>query len=171
MKEIVRFCEKCGKPMTELFGSGRFCSRGCANSHQRSKESREKIRQIMKNSQAHKDAMEKYHKSDRWQKQREAQLRRWDDKPHYLNTIELDVTNKEMRKYREQHLVCEICGEIETCKIGFGDAKNRVRKLSRDHQPGTNHFRGLLCTRCNQSLGWYERFSSEVARYLERNIT
>ena len=26
-------CERCGKVMTEKFGSGRFCSRACANSH------------------------------------------------------------------------------------------------------------------------------------------
>lgn len=28
-------CEKCGKVMTEKFGSGRFCSRACANSHKK----------------------------------------------------------------------------------------------------------------------------------------
>ena len=33
-------CEKCGKVMTEFYGTGRFCSRACANSHQRSDESR-----------------------------------------------------------------------------------------------------------------------------------
>lgn len=35
-------CEKCGKIMTEKFGSGRFCSRSCANSKERSIESRYK---------------------------------------------------------------------------------------------------------------------------------
>ena len=36
-------CEKCGKVMTEYFGSGRFCSRKCANSRRHSKATREKI--------------------------------------------------------------------------------------------------------------------------------
>lgn len=31
-------CEKCGKIMTEYYGSGRFCSRACANSHKQSPE-------------------------------------------------------------------------------------------------------------------------------------
>lgn len=37
-------CEKCGKVMTEYFGSGRFCSRSCANSRQHSEESKNKIK-------------------------------------------------------------------------------------------------------------------------------
>ena len=36
-------CEKCGKLMTEKFGSGRFCSRACANSRERSDETKAKI--------------------------------------------------------------------------------------------------------------------------------
>ena len=36
-------CEKCGKIMTEKYGSGRFCSRACANSHKKSIESRLKL--------------------------------------------------------------------------------------------------------------------------------
>ena len=33
-------CQKCDKVMTEKWGSGRFCSRQCANSHSKSTESR-----------------------------------------------------------------------------------------------------------------------------------
>lgn len=36
-------CKKCGKIMTEKFGSGIFCSRSCANSHNHSQETRERI--------------------------------------------------------------------------------------------------------------------------------
>lgn len=36
-------CEHCGKIMTEKFGSGRFCSRACANSHKVSEETKQKI--------------------------------------------------------------------------------------------------------------------------------
>lgn len=35
-------CERCGKTMTEQFGSGRFCSRACANAHKHSDESKAK---------------------------------------------------------------------------------------------------------------------------------
>ena len=40
-------CERCGKIMTEKFGSGRFCSRFCANSRDHSDETRDKIRQAL----------------------------------------------------------------------------------------------------------------------------
>ena len=36
-------CEKCGKIMTEKFGSGRFCSRACANSHKHSETTKNNI--------------------------------------------------------------------------------------------------------------------------------
>ena len=36
-------CERCGKVMTEKYGSGRFCSKSCANSHKHSEETRESI--------------------------------------------------------------------------------------------------------------------------------
>lgn len=41
-------CERCGKIMTEKFGSGRFCSRSCSNSHDKTEESREKISKSIK---------------------------------------------------------------------------------------------------------------------------
>lgn len=41
-------CERCGKVMTEKFGSGRFCSRACANSRPHSNEEREKISTTLK---------------------------------------------------------------------------------------------------------------------------
>lgn len=41
-------CEKCGKVMTEKFGSGRFCSKVCANSHSKSDSSRIKVSQTLR---------------------------------------------------------------------------------------------------------------------------
>lgn len=41
-------CEKCGIIMTEKYGSGRFCSKKCANSHTRSPESRKKTSESLK---------------------------------------------------------------------------------------------------------------------------
>ena len=42
-------CERCGKVMTEYFGSGRFCSRACSNSHYLSQKTREKISKSLSN--------------------------------------------------------------------------------------------------------------------------
>jgi hypothetical protein len=41
-------CERCGKVMTERYGSGRFCSKSCANAREHSIESREKTSKTMK---------------------------------------------------------------------------------------------------------------------------
>lgn len=43
-------CEKCGKVMTEKFGSGRFCSRVCAHSRPQSEETKQKIGQSLAGS-------------------------------------------------------------------------------------------------------------------------
>lgn len=37
-------CERCGKLMTEKYGSGRFCSRACSNTRTHSEATKEKIR-------------------------------------------------------------------------------------------------------------------------------
>lgn len=46
-------CERCGKVMTEKFGSGRFCSRACANSKVHSEETKQKISKALKRSESH----------------------------------------------------------------------------------------------------------------------
>jgi hypothetical protein len=40
-------CEKCGAVMTSKFGSGRFCSRACANSRELTAKTRDKIKSSM----------------------------------------------------------------------------------------------------------------------------
>ena len=45
-------CERCGKILTEYYGSGRFCSQSCANSHpfNATEEFKNKIREYQKNN-------------------------------------------------------------------------------------------------------------------------
>lgn len=49
---IKYICEKCGKLVIEKFGSGRFCSRKCANSHIQTKEQNERRSIKLKNNPA-----------------------------------------------------------------------------------------------------------------------
>lgn len=63
-------CEKCGKIMIEKFGSGRFCSRSCANSKVRPDNVRKKISESVKKTyenidksifqKSHKECLMKY---------------------------------------------------------------------------------------------------------------
>ena len=56
----------------------------------------------------------------------------------------------------EQNGVCLICGGIN---------KNN-RRLTVDHNHVTGDVRGLLCTRCNSALGWYEKYKDNAIKYL-----
>lgn len=38
MSDILYYCEKCGKPVYEKFGSGRFCSKACSHSRVQTEE-------------------------------------------------------------------------------------------------------------------------------------
>ena len=42
-KSVDHYCERCGKLMSKKYGSGRFCSKFCANSKQHSNETKGKI--------------------------------------------------------------------------------------------------------------------------------
>ena len=44
------YCEKCGKLVTTNFGSGRFCSRSCANDRAHSEETKQKLSKSVKNN-------------------------------------------------------------------------------------------------------------------------
>ena len=45
-----RYCASCGKLLTEYFGTGKYCSRSCANKRIKTTEDKQKIKQGMKNS-------------------------------------------------------------------------------------------------------------------------
>ena len=56
-----------------------------------------------------------------------------------------------------QNGLCAICG------------KKPEKRLFVDHDPISGRVRGLLCVRCNTTLGWYEVMRSErILAYLER---
>lgn len=59
----MHVCERCGKIMTEKFGSGRFCSRACANSRLKTAAVKEKTSQATKKTKAptHEDFVKKYY--------------------------------------------------------------------------------------------------------------
>jgi hypothetical protein len=72
-------------------------------------------------------------------------------------------------KLIEQNGQCMICGE----KPPLGGVKSSAR-LHVDHDHDTGAVRDLLCTRCNQGLGYFRENADllrAAAGYLERHRT
>lgn len=78
------------------------------------------------------------------------------------------ITREEFLLMMERQMgVCAICKRPETVR----DQKGRIRDLAIDHNHKTGKVRGLLCFRCNTTLGLIESsdFISEAMNYLSRD--
>lgn len=152
-------CEFCGTLITHKYGSGRFCSEKCARSFATRKNRdviNHKISQTLKNKYASGEikiensssrgaagaAANHDKKMKRFVKSR--------------NGDTLNITYGQLEQYRQKHSVCEICG------------RRYNQELCTDHNHKTKKFRGLLCSQCNRSLGWYENNKELVEKYLAR---
>lgn len=99
-------CESCGKLVTKKFGSGRFCSQKCANSHILSKETKQKISNALKGRNLSDETKEK---------------------------ISISLINSEINK--RYKYICEKCNNIffkrdkikEGRKIHCNNCKRQVR--------------------------------------------
>lgn len=56
----------------------------------------------------------------------------------------------------------------ELCKICKKPVNNK--RLAVDHCHETGKVRGLLCSKCNAFLGWYEKYHEETKEYLDNPI-
>lgn len=148
------FCEYCGKLMTEPYGSGRFCSRSCACSRTFSTETKEKISNSVKQNY-----MSEKRKSF-LNKKNQDKL----NKNIKIDNIELNITNRELNEFRKKITHCPICG------ISLKELQNhKVKKFVIDHDHETGLFRGLICSTCNRALGWYEKNTDNIMKYLNKS--
>lgn len=58
---------------------------------------------------------------------------------------------------------CKICGR----KLKLETAAGAPRTPPLDHDHATGFIRGILCLRCNNRLGWYERYRSSIDDYVQ----
>jgi len=187
-------CERCGKVVedSDKFGSGRFCSRACANTRERTPEVKEKIRAGMTkvticncqfcgkqfNTLTAKASHERFCNQNPDRLNLPTNLKNTVHQAKLLRpvtiytrgtaeNIKLDITYGELEQYRQLHPVCEICGaSVE--EVTKWDSKYAAKNLCIDHDHNTNKFRGLLCQVCNRQLGWYEKNQEKIIEYLSR---
>jgi hypothetical protein len=86
---------------------------------------------------------------------REASRRWYEKNPGHTRNVKLlrlyGLTPEEYEALREaQGGVCAICKREETRTY-----KGRIRALAVDHDHETGEVRGLLCSDCNQGIGWF----------------
>lgn len=180
-------CERCGKVMIEKFGSGRFCSRSCANGKGKilSEQQKENIRKgVTKNEYCKCSFCNKEFYNLTASKVHEAYCKNNPDHVKAKNNTNhvrklnrlykitpqetLDVTYGFVEKYMIEHTRCEICGKTleETIK---NRGKYTPKKLCVDHDHINHKFRGTLCTLCNRQLGWYENNKESINKYLNKD--
>ena len=154
-------CEKCGKEHDGSIGSGRFCSRSCANSHIPTPEHREKTSKSLKG----KLFPEKIFKDkDKWrQSLTAAHRRRREQRATEVLTLPFsDLTYEEQKTkiFNEQNGICKLCSIPpiwNNKKLNFdcdhidGNSKNHIRENLR-----------MICPNCHSQTPTYKKNNSDI---------
>lgn len=159
-------CENCGKEHDGHFGSGRYCSRACANSRHHSTETKQKISEsIKKEIICYCQFCNKEFKNLTSLRSHERQCEENPNRIYVDNGLHekkllrnvklkngdvLDITYQELENYRSNHKFCEICGRTAQ------EASSKLREVKFSN----------LCvdhchTTCNKQLGWFENIKKK----------
>lgn len=87
----------------------------------------------------------------KWYQENKERVKEVHRRYHYRTKFKLTVEEYET-KLAQQNYVCAICKKPE---IVYEWRTGNVRKLSIDHCHHTGKIRGLLCTKCNHALGFF----------------
>lgn len=108
----------------------------------------------------HKEYAKKYRKE--YQKQHLSKVRTQQHKSNHkkiLKKLGLTLDNyNEM--FAKQSGCCAMCKKPQ---VKF------KKRFAIDHNHKTGKVRGLLCSACNSTLGWYENNKDKIINYLERD--
>lgn len=93
---------------------------------------------------------------------------------HYMEHRKKYLHIERERAYRKLYgigladydrMLLEQNGKCVICDAERGGRKGQFFSVDHDHDTG--EIRGLLCTRCNWCLGWYERRLAKIVSYLK----
>lgn len=108
-------------------------------------------------------------KSKKWQAENKSKVKEiWRRNAKHYRRHLYGLSEKDMAELlSDQDYGCAICGFPETVEYADGT----VKQLAVDHCHLTLNIRGLLCSRCNTGLGYFEDDQDRMLRailYLER---
>jgi hypothetical protein len=134
-------------------------------------------------TEAYKKRKRDWAKTESQKKKRREYMRLWREKnrdKHNKTAKESHHRNKykhvgEARRYHllsKYNMTEEQYNEIllsqnSKCLICEMKHEDASKGLHIDHDHTTGEIRGLLCSRCNGALGWYEKYSNEIKSYLK----
>lgn len=141
----------------------------------------------LKDLEAYREKKREYAKTPEQREKRNAYMRLWKEKnrekhnesarrshaKHRHKHAEKLKRNRLLKVYGiiEEHYQELLANQNNSCKICGKDNDLVSRKrMHVDHDHNTNVIRGLLCSRCNGALGWYEKFKDNILDYLKDNL-
>ena len=146
-------CKKCNKDHDGTFGSGMFCSRGCANSRgPRTKEVKEKIRKsnILAAKNRNADWLEKVTAANKDSEKINKVKATWIKKRDFASA---HITSKK-RYLKEEIAHCECCG------LDSWMGQNiplEVHHIDGDTNNNTRNNLTVLCCNCHAQTGNWRR--------------
>ncbi len=153
----MKKCEKCGTAHDGHFGSGRFCSRSCANSNIHTAETRLAISEKLLGKKSPKRNVEDWKNSLSLAHKKRQKIR--ESEVLALPYESLRETEKRTRILNEQHGKCLLCGISQT----WNDIP---LKFERDHIDGNhqNNFREnlrMICPNCHSQTPTFRRVNTD----------
>ncbi len=88
-----------------------------------------------------------------WKKDQKEYWRQWQQKK----------VDKKFGVSRPEKTKCAICRQVITRR----KTPDNFRRIYLDHNHSTGKFRGWLCAECNSRLGWFERNTKRILKYLK----